>query len=336
MRTLVLRGGVAGLVLLLLVLPQMLQCCTVRPVYNQHVLDMAMIWAVLVLSLTLLSGTCGQISLGQGGFLAVGAYGTAVLSISAGVPVELAILLATLLSGLVGVAVGLPALRLEGPYLVMATLAFAGIAYGVALNWIDVTRGPQGIAGIPKPSFFGNEISTPFQFHYLLLGSLLLTIGVVLVVKRSQRGLRMRAIRDDQLAAEALGIRSATEKTVAFGVSAAIAGFAGSLLSVFVGYISPDFFTIDQSILALTMGLIGGIASVPGALLGAFGLSLTNELLRDFAQYQLIVYGLIVIIVVLIIPGGVMGAVERLLQRRSSRRSPVNDGEEREAAGRGA
>jgi branched-chain amino acid transport system permease protein len=335
MRTLALRGGVAGVALLVLLLPQMFQCCTVRPLYNQHVLDMAMIWAVLVLSLTLLSGTCGQISLGQGGFLAVGAYGTAVLSVSAGVPVELAMLLATLLSGLVGVVIGLPALRLEGPYLVMATLAFAGIAYGVALNWVEVTRGPQGMAGIPKPSFFGTDLTTPFHFHYLLLVSLLLTIGLVLVVKRSQRGLRMRAIRDDLLAAEALGIRSATEKTVAFGISAAIAGFAGSLLSVFVGYISPDFFTIDQSILALTMGLIGGIASIPGALIGAFGLSLANELLRDFAQYQLIVYGAVVIVVVLIIPGGVMGAVERLFERRGSRRSPA-PAEDREAVGHGA
>jgi branched-chain amino acid transport system permease protein len=240
-----------------------------------------------------------------------------------------------LLSGVVGVVVGLPALRLQGPYLVMATLAFAGIAYGVALNWIDVTRGPQGMAGIPKPSLFGTPLTTPFQFHYVLLLALALTIALVLVVKRSQRGLRMRAIRDDPLAAEALGIRSATEKTVAFGVSAAIAGFAGALLSVFVGYISPDFFTIDQSILALTMGLIGGIASIPGALIGAFGLSLTNELLRDFAQYQLIVYGVVVIVVVLIIPGGVMGAIERLLQRRRSQRSPAAD-DVREAVGHGA
>lgn len=316
-------GLVAAAVAVALVLPFQVRCCTTRPAYFQQIIDIGMIWALVTVSLTLLSGVAGQISLGQGGFMAVGAYTSAILAVDHGLPFWATAIAATLLSGAIGLLVGLPALRLKGPYLVMATLAFGGIVFGVVRNWQGLTRGSQGIASIPSPAPFGTELDSEFDFYFLLLVLLALAILTVVVVARSQRGLRMKAVRDDELAAESIGIRPAVEKTAAFGVSAAIAGLAGACLSAFIGYISPDFFTVDQSILALTMSLIGGIASIPGAIVGAFGLQFLTEALRDFSEYQQIAYGLAILLVVTAIPDGVVGGLGRLVAHLRARRRPA-------------
>lgn len=335
-RRLIALAAFAGV---LVVVPFWIRSGTIKPTYYQQVVDLALIWSMVTVSLTLLAGTAGQVSLGQGGFMAVGAYTSALLATEAGWPLWATSIAAVVMSAVVGVAVGLPALRLKGPYLVMATLAFAGIAYGVARNWVSVTGGPQGVRGIPTPAPFGRPLDSVFAFHFLLAGGLLVAIVVVMVLNGSHRGLRMKAVRDDIVAAEAIGIRSSYERTVAFGISAAIAGLAGAFLSGFIGFISPDSFTIDQSILALTMALVGGITMIAGAIVGAFALVILTEVLRDFSQYQLIAYGAAILVVVTLVPGGIMGALIRLQRRAMSvwggrrRRFPLGTDEVAKEAG---
>lgn len=324
------------LVALALLLPAGVDCCTGNPEYLQQVVDLTVILAIATLSLTLVSGVAGQLSLGQGGFMAIGAYGTSLLSAKYGWPLGFAALAGCALCGVVGVLVGLPALRLRGAYLVMATLAFAGITYGVVLNWTSLTGGPQGVQGVPAPAPFGKPIISESGFYFLALAGLAFAIVVVAIVRRSYRGLRMRALRNDELAAMAVGIRPAYERTVAFAVSAVLAGLAGSLLAMFVGYISPDLFTIDQSLQVLTMALLGGMTSVVGAIVGASAIEAITEALRDFSEYQIVAYGVAIVIVVAVVPDGIVGGVRRLAlavagRRRARPAAPVAEVAEEES-----
>lgn len=314
-------GLTAAVLVAAVALPFQIRCCTINPSFYQQIVDLTMIWSLVTISLALLAGMAGQISIGQGGFMAVGAYTSALLTTEAGWPTWSAVFAACGASAVIGVIVGLPALRLRGPYLVMATLAFAGIVYGVALNWIPVTGGPQGLRAIPPPAPLGTPLLTEFDFYFVLLVALAICIAVVLVVGRSQRGLRMKALRDDEIAAASVGVRPAYEKTAAFGLSAAIAGLAGALLSGFIGFISPDYFSIDESILALAMALVGGIHSVLGAILGALGILVLTEVLRGFSEYQLIAYGVAILLVITLVPEGITGAAARLVTYIRGRRS---------------
>jgi branched-chain amino acid transport system permease protein len=295
-----------------LLVPLGVECCTGNPAYLQQIVDLTAIFAIATLSLTLVSGVAGQLSLGQGAFMAVGAYGTSLLSVERGWPLWAAAVAACALCAVTGVLVGLPALRLRGAYLVMATLAFAGITYGVVLNWTELTGGPQGVQGVPAPAPFGEPIVSERGFYYLILAALVIAFALVAIVRRSYRGLRMRALRNDELAAMAVGVRPAYERTAAFALSGVLAGGAGSLLAVFVGYISPDLFTIDQSVQILTMGLLGGITSLLGAVVGAAAVQALAEALRDFSEYQLIAYGVAIVLVVTALPDGIVGGLRRL------------------------
>jgi branched-chain amino acid transport system permease protein len=305
-------GGVVALGAVALLIPAGVECCTGNPAYLQQIVDLAAIFAIATLSLTLVSGIAGQLSLGQGAFMAVGAYGTSLLAVERDWPLWAAAIAACALCAVTGVLVGLPALRLRGAYLVMATLAFAGITYGVILNWTELTGGPQGVQGIPAPAPFGEPIVSERDFYYLILVVLAASFALVAIVRRSYRGLRMRALRNDELAAMAVGVRPAYERTVAFALSGVLAGAAGSLLALFVGYISPDLFTIDQSVQILTMGLLGGMTSLLGAVVGAAAIQALAEALRDFSEYQLIAYGVAIVIVVTVLPDGIVGGVRRL------------------------
>lgn len=319
-RASVLRSvAIAAGVVLALMVPFIVEATASNPAYLQQVIDLIAIFAIATLSLTLLSGVAGQLSLGQGAFMAIGAYGTSLLSVRYGWPIGLAAVAACALCAVTGVLVGVPALRLRGAYLVMATLAFAGITYGVILNWTEFTRGPQGIQGIPAPAPFGEPIVTERDFYYLILCGLAFAVVVVTITRRGYRGLRMRALRNDELAAMAVGVRPAYERTVAFAISAVLAGLAGSLLSMFIGYISPDLFTIDQSVQILTMALLGGMTSVLGGVVGAAAIQTMAEALRDFSEYQLIAYGIAIVVVVTLLPDGIVGGVRRLFARLLTR-----------------
>jgi branched-chain amino acid transport system permease protein len=279
-------------------------------------LTFVMIYSVAGLGLMLLAGFTGLFSLGHAAFLGVGAYTQAVLT-NAGVPFPLALACAAGLSASVGLVVGLPALRVKGIYLGMATLSFGFIVEEILARWESVTGGNAGIH-IKKPDMFGWVLETGDQFYWLcLVITVLATLGILNLL-RSPTGRAFVAIRDSEISAQSMGIHLAYYKTLSFALSAALAGVAGALYAHKLQFISPDQFNILQSIDLLLMIVIGGAGSVHGAFLGAIFLISMPQAIAMVKDYlpaavgqapglQGLVYGVVVITFVLFEPMGLYG-----------------------------
>jgi branched-chain amino acid transport system permease protein len=275
-----------------------------------------LIYSIAALGIMLLAGFTGLFSLGHAAFLGVGAYTHAVLS-NMGVPFPVALVAAAALSAAVGVVVGLPALRVKGIYLGMATLAFGFIVEEVLARWESVTGGNAGIH-IKKPNLFGWVLDTEIQFYFLcLVITVIATLGILNLL-RSPTGRAFVAIRDSEISAQSMGIHLARYKTLSFAISAALAGVAGALYVHKLQFISPDQFNILQSIDLLLMIVIGGLGSVHGAFLGAIFLITMPQLISLVKDYlpavigqapglQGVVYGAVLIAFVLFEPMGLYG-----------------------------
>ena len=279
-------------------------------------LSFVLVYAVAGLGLMVLSGYTGLASIGHAAFLGVGAYVQAVLS-ARGWPFPLTMVLAMALSASVGVVVGLPALRVKGIYLAIATLSFGFIVEEVLARWESVTHGNSGLT-VVAPQFFGAELGSTDAFYYLALGvCVLVTLGVLNLL-RSATGRAFIAIRDSEISAQSMGIHLAGYKTLSFALSAAIVGLAGALYAHKLRFISPDQFGIAQSIDLLLLVVVGGLGSVHGAFLGAIFLitmpqliSLTKDVLPpaigQATGLQGLVYGLVLMAFVLFEPMGLYG-----------------------------
>ena len=279
-------------------------------------LTFVLIYSVVGLGLMLLSGFTGLFSLGHAAFLGVGAYTQAVLT-NAGVPAPLALVAAGALSAVVGTVVGLPALRVKGIYLAIATLAFGFIVEEVFARWESVTGGNAGIH-IKAPDVFGLKLDTDTSFYFAcLVVTVLATLGVMNLL-RSPTGRAFVAIRDSEVSAQSMGIHLARYKTLSFAISAALAGFGGALYSHKLRFISPDQFDILQSIDLVLMIVIGGVGSIHGAFLGAIFLITMPQLIGLAKDYlpaaigqapglQGLVYGAVLIAFVLFEPMGLYG-----------------------------
>ena len=279
-------------------------------------LTFVLIYAIVGLGLMLLAGFTGQFSIGHAAFLGVGAYAQAVFT-GQGVPFPIALALAGLLSGAVGIVVGLPALRVKGIYLGIATLSFGFIVEEVFARWESVTGGNAGIH-VKAPDMFGWKLDTGNEFYYLcLLLTVIATFGILNLL-RSPTGRAFVAIRDSEISAQSMGIHLARYKTLSFALSAVLAGIGGALYAHKLQFISPDQFNILQSIDLLLMVVIGGLGSVHGAFLGAIFLiampqliSLTKDYLPDVIGQapglQGLVYGVVLIGFVLFEPLGLYG-----------------------------
>jgi len=275
-----------------------------------------LIYSIVGLGLMLLAGFTGLFSIGHAAFLGVGAYTQAVLT-NAGWPFPVALACAGALSAAVGMVVGLPALRVKGIYLGIATLAFGFIVEEVFARWESVTGGNSGIH-IKAPSLFGWKLDTGDEFYFLCL---LLAVGSTLVILnllRSPTGRAFVAIRDSEVSAQSMGIHLAYYKTLSFAISAALAGIGGALYAHKLQFISPDQFNIIQSIDLLLMVVIGGLGSVHGAFLGAIFLIAMPQVISVAKDYlpavvgqapglQGLVYGLVLIAFVLFEPLGLYG-----------------------------
>ena len=275
-----------------------------------------LIYAVVGLGLMLLSGFTGQFSLGHAAFLGVGAYTQAALT-GAGVPFPLALAAAAGISALVGVIVGLPALRLKGIYLGIATLAFGFIVEEVFARWESVTGGNAG-KHVKDPSLFGWTIESGEPFYYLCLVITVLATLAILNLLRSPTGRAFAAIRDSEISAQSMGIHLARFKTMSFAISAALAGVGGALYAHKLKFISPDQFGVLQSIDLILMIVIGGLGSVHGAFLGAIflitmpqAIALAKDHLPEAIALapglQGVVYGSVLIAFVLFEPLGLYG-----------------------------
>ncbi|MFI5011792.1 MAG: ABC transporter permease [Hyphomicrobiales bacterium] len=274
--------------------------------YYLRILTVMVVSGTLALSLNLIAGFSGIVSLGQAAFYGLGAYATAILSTRLGVPVWWSMIAATALTGLAGAAFAWPVMRLRGHYISMGTLGLSGVIWMLMLNWVGLTRGPMGIRAIPPPTILGEELSN-VGFYWLILAILVAATLIVLAVLDSPFGRALRAMRDDELGAQSVGIDSRMLKMKIFAISAAIAGAAGAFWAHFISFISPDSFTPTASIGILAMVVLGGLGSVPGAIFGGAVLAALPELLRFAADYREAIYGAIMVLMVLYRPQGLLG-----------------------------
>ena len=278
--------------------------------------SLVFIYAIAGIGLMLLVGYTGLVSLGHAAFLAIGAYTHAYL-LGHGWPLAASMVSATLFSALIGGLVGIPALRMTGIYLAVATLAFAIIVEQVLTHWVSVTGGFRGMA-VELPQVFGFALDKTVPFYFLCLGILMLSLLAALNLLRSPTGRAMRAIRDSEISAQSIGIHLAYTKTLAFAISAGFTGLAGSLLAHKIGYLAPDSFTLLTSIQLLIMVVVGGLGSLHGVIFGAIFIGFLPQgiaLLRDtlppvISQIPGLepgIFGLILVIFLIYEPLGIHG-----------------------------
>lgn len=287
-----------------------------------HLLTVMAIYAILAVSLNLVVGLTGLFSLGHAAFFGIGAYTSALLAL-AGYPYPVCLAAAILLSALAGLLVGLPTLRLRGDYLAMATLGFGEIARAVFRNWISVTRGPMGLPGIPRPRLLWVQIDTPGEFVVFTFACLALTWVVTEILSRSPFGRVLRAIRDDELAVQALGKNPEPYKLKALALGAAFAGLGGSLYGHYIAFIDPTPFTLPTTIFLFLLVVLGGLGNHVGSIAAAFALLAARESLRFAglppsvaAPLQQLVFSLLLIVLVIYRPWGLLPE-PRLRSRRA-------------------
>jgi branched-chain amino acid transport system permease protein len=247
----------------------------IEPYYLSQ-LVFVLIYAIVGIAMNILSGQAGQVSIGHAAFLAIGAYSAAIAA-KYGIPLPVYLVLAGAFTGLIGYLVGLPALRLHGIYLAIATLAFAFIVEEIITRWEHVTNGNEGLMLAP-PSLFGLKLGA-YGFFYLCLGVTVLVILAAINIIRSPTGRAFLAIRDSETAARSMGIDTARYKTTAFAISAAITGIAGVLYAHKLSYISPEMFSLSVSIDFVMIIIIGGILSLRGAVFGAIFMIMVDPML---------------------------------------------------------
>ncbi len=270
--------------------------------YPLQTLTNAWLYAILALSLTLVAGTVGQISLGHAGFLAIGAYASALLALDLGWPVPLTILAAGVITALLGTALVFPAFRLRGHYVSIATLGIGEIVGLVILNWESLTRGPIGVTAIPPLPFDSTE-----NDYWLSLALLVVLALMQARLLRSHLGRAFRAIRDDDVAARAYGISLNRYKGIAFAVGGFTAGISGAVTAHLYSYINYETFTSQISILALTMVILGGLGNINGAIVGAVALIGLPELFRATAEWRMLIYGITLLLLIRFRPQGLLG-----------------------------
>lgn len=282
-----------------------------RNEYLLHLGVLILFSALLATSFNLIVGYVGEFPLGHTAFLGIGAY-TAALSATT-LPLYAAIAAAAAMAGLLGVAIGAVTLRLRGPFFVIVTLAFAEVLRIIANNWIALTNGPMGIAGIPKPDWIGSTGMLQQKTYFYYLGLLLAALAVYLAYRfvYSNIGRAAVAVRENRYVAQSVGISPYRLGLLTFVIAAAMCGLAGGLYAYYVSFVGPDVFGFSFMISMIIMVLLGGKGTLVGPLLGAVIVVLMEEYLRDLKELRFSIFGLVVIAVVLFLPRGLMGFVAR-------------------------
>jgi ABC-type branched-subunit amino acid transport system permease subunit len=282
--------------------------------YSANVLTLALVYAVAALGLQLVIGFGGAIIVGFAAFLGIGAYASAIAATNFALPFPIPLILAAALAGLTGLIFG-PMLRLPTHYCAIATLGFGEICHLIFVNWQSVTNGMSGISGIPKPRIAGYEIASDHQFYFLALAILVAVYVALRRLVSSRYGRALISARENELAALSMGVDVRGCRTLAFAIAAGCAGISGSLFAYFFSYVSPDSFTLVQSIAFLTMVVIGGLGSFGGALAGAAMVVCLPEFTRVVAEFRILLYGLLITSFMMFLPGGLADLVPRLVAR---------------------
>ncbi len=276
--------------------------------YYINLLNLIGIYIIIATGLNIITGYCGQINIGQGGFCAVGAYTTALLTlhISSWLPVHL--LGSIVVTGIVGLLVGVSCLRLAGIYIAMTTLGFGAIVEVILFGWEKLTRGSDGLRDIPYPKIVGSlSIGSEEDLLYVVSLIAILLLLFAYNVVHSMLGRAFMAIRDDQLAANLSGINVPRYKLYAFIMSGCYGGIGGCLYLYSAKCIFPEVFGLDFSILSLMMVVLGGMGSILGGVIGAALLTVSFELLRPLEQFQMVVYGTLIVVIAIFVPKGLLG-----------------------------
>ena len=267
----------------------------------------ALIFVTLAVSLNLVTGTAGLLSLGHAGFFGVGAYAAALASTKLGWPFLLTLPLAAAVAAAVGVLVALPTMRLISIYFAVATLGIGEMIHVTLLNWVSFTRGPMGVRGIPPIEIGGFTLDGVVGGYYTAAAVAAIGIFAVHRLTHSYYGNALRSLREDDQCAAAMGLNPVRLKIEAFGVACAIAGAAGAVYAHTASFISPDSFRFEESILILAMIVVGGLGSLPGAVLGAVLLIVLPEVLRGFGDFRMIAVGMFMFLSILFMPKGLLG-----------------------------
>ncbi|MFB6464241.1 high-affinity branched-chain amino acid ABC transporter permease LivM [Bradyrhizobium tunisiense] len=297
--------------------------------YDQrYILDLAILvltYVMLGWGLNVVVGLAGLLDLGYVAFYAVGAYSYALLATNFGWSFWICLPLAGILAAFWGVLLGFPVLRLRGDYLAIVTLAFGEIIRLVIINWQDLTGGPNGVSGIPRPSFFGIPLDRSDEglaaklgieyspthrivfLFYLILALALLTNWATIRLRRLPIGRAWEALREDEVACRALGINTTTTKLTAFATGAMFGGFAGAFFATRQGFISPESFTFQESALVLAIVVLGGMGSQLGVALAALAMIGGFELFRGLENYRMLVFGMSMVLIMIWRPRGLIG-----------------------------
>lgn len=309
------------LVLALFIILEVLMNSGLISRYWESILILICINIIMATSLNLTVGVLGQVNLGHAGFMAIGAY-TAGIFLKTGLAsgplgFVISLVLAALVSGFFGILIGLPILRLRGDYLAIVTLAFGEIIRVIIEN-MNITGGAQGMAGIPTIKSFAI-----FFFVAVLI------IALIFTYADSRHGRAVLSIRDNELAAEACGINITKYKTFAFTLSAVFAGIAGALYAQSFGVIAANIFNYNKSFDYLVMVVLGGIGSITGAIISSVGLTILPEILRPLAEWRMVIYAVILILVMIFRPQGLLGrkefSIRKFLKMDKFKKGDVED-----------
>ena len=317
----VVRSAAIALVVLCAALPILLQAIGERQVYWLFVVSEFYVFAIVAISLDLLMGRSGQISLGQSGFVALGAYTTAILNQRFGVDLVVGMLAGASVAGLASLVLGLPATRLRGHYLGIVTLGFGIAVDQIALKWDSLTGGDQGIH-LHRPVALGLDVGTPVRMYYVALVALVVAVLLVWSLTQTRIGRAFAAIKDSEIAAAAMGVPVARTKVLAFIVSAFLAGAAGGIYAFLAGFVAPEDFGIDSSLLFFAMVVIGGMGSIPGAIGGAVVVDAIRTTAATVSGLSLAILGGMIVLVVLFFPGGLKGWLRARARRTAHAHAP--------------
>ncbi len=282
--------------------------------YQTNIMITALMYVVLGLGLNIVVGVAGLLNLGYAAFYAVGAYTYGLLHQHYGIGFWVSLPIGAILAAIFGILLGFPVLRLRGDYLAIVTLGFGEIVRLVLENWNAFSFGPSGIANIPRPGFFGMQMSlqtATIYTYFLVIGLTLFTIFVVNRLQDSRIGRALLALREDEIACQAMGIDKAQVKLMAFALGSTWAGMMGVVFAAKNTFINPASFTFIESAMILSIVVLGGMGSAAGVVVGSFVLILLPEYLRAFADYRMILFGAIMVMMMVFRPQGIVSSVRR-------------------------
>ena len=306
------------LIVLLLILLAFTIPSFVTSRFYLHILIMCFIWGMAATSMNLIMGYTGQVNLAHGAFFGIGAYAAGLLILKLGLNFWPALILACIITVVLGFFIGVLALRTKGSYFAIGTMCFNVIVTVIIDSWEELTEGARGLMGIPRPAPiplpWGGQIaftSIP-SYYYLVLIFLLLTLLVIYRIVHSMMGRSFLAIRGNEELAESIGIHAMRTKLLSFLISTGFAGLAGVLYASYIGFLSPEISDYHITFEFLIFCMIGGLGTLGGPLIGAFLLTVVSELLHGVAVPRLVAYGFLLVIIIIFLRGGIVGGAQML------------------------